>query len=181
MLPPGVVCDACNNYFSRQVERPFLESEPIASMRFHEALPSKKGRIPHATAILAPDVPVSVERLAGGPITGIIEVDDPTVLAKIPHAGKWTVLFDAGLTAKPQVTSRFLAKVGLEAMAARLVAHPDGLAYLVDEAQLDTAGASAGRRATTLALGHAAYLPGFPGVVGWSQRAPPGSGNWTCW
>lgn len=35
------------------------------------------------------------------------------------------------------VVSRFLAKAGLEAMAARLVSHPDGLEYLVDEAQLD--------------------------------------------
>jgi len=35
------------------------------------------------------------------------------------------------------VISRFLAKVALESMTARLSEHPEGLDYLCDEAQLD--------------------------------------------
>src|SRR6476620_6715883 len=42
VLPKGVVCDPCNNYFSREVEKPFLEAPAIRIMRFHQALESKK-------------------------------------------------------------------------------------------------------------------------------------------
>lgn len=33
ILPPGVVCDKCNNYFSRKVEKPFLETQGIRDLR----------------------------------------------------------------------------------------------------------------------------------------------------
>jgi hypothetical protein len=36
-----------------------------------------------------------------------------------------------------RVTSRFLAKMAIEAMAHRLLDHPEGIEYLVDERQLD--------------------------------------------
>lgn len=137
VLPRGVVCDNCNNYFSREVERPLLESEPMASLRFQEALPSKRGRIPPAAGVLTPDVPVSVERLTAGEFAGIVTVNDLTTWLKRPSVHSEAISFDAGPTAPDHVFSRFLAKVGLEAMAARLVGHPDGLAYLVDEVQLD--------------------------------------------
>lgn len=137
VLPPGVVCDACNNYFSREVERPFLESEPMASLRFQEALPSKRGRIPRATGLLTPNLPVSVQRQAAGPFAGIATVDDPAVLLKLPREAEGAIWFDPSPVAPANVVSRFLAKVGLEALAARLLGNPDGLVYLVDEVQLD--------------------------------------------
>jgi hypothetical protein len=37
-LPLGVVCDTCNDYFAREVEKPFLESEPVRSLRFEQAI-----------------------------------------------------------------------------------------------------------------------------------------------
>jgi len=37
-LPPGVVCDNCNNYFSRKVEKPFLESGAVLLLRFHQEI-----------------------------------------------------------------------------------------------------------------------------------------------
>ena len=55
MLPRGIVCDSCNNYFAREVEKPFLDSPAIKQLRFIEAIPNKRGRIPSVSAILMPE------------------------------------------------------------------------------------------------------------------------------
>jgi len=137
-LPPGVVCDQCNNYFSREVEKPFLESAAIMLLRFHQEIPSKKGRVPPAQGIISPGfAPVTIQRHIGKPLGMSIHVP-PDAIEQLLKAEKGMVILptSADLPGGP-VVSRFLAKVGLEAMAARLVSHPDGLEYLVDEAQLD--------------------------------------------
>ena len=46
ILPPGLICDKCNNYFSREVERPVLSSGIFRLLRNDKQLPSKKGKIP---------------------------------------------------------------------------------------------------------------------------------------
>jgi hypothetical protein len=137
-LPCGVVCDTCNNYFSREVEKTFLESDAIRLLRFDQALPSKRGRIPATTGILSPgQVPVTVYRFPDA---------DPDVLVDIPpkaaehvlKVNQGTLILPTGKNLPPApLVSRFLAKVALEAMAAKLVLHSDGLEYLLDETQLD--------------------------------------------
>jgi len=59
------VCDKCDNYFSREVERPFLESPALAALRFHQSIPSKKGRIPPLGAVLQPGIPATLHRSSG--------------------------------------------------------------------------------------------------------------------
>lgn len=167
VLPSGVVCDNCNNYFSRKVERPLLESEPMASLRFQEALPSKRGRIPRATGVLTPDVPVAVERLTGGEFAGLVTVDDVDTWLKRPSVSREAIWFDRGPAAPDHVFSRFLAKVGLEAMAVRLVEHPDGLAYLVDEVQLDPVRRHAREGARQVWPYHARRL--YPATQAWND------------
>ena len=46
VLPRGYVCDKCNNYFAREIERPFLEQMNVQLLRFEESIPNKKNRIP---------------------------------------------------------------------------------------------------------------------------------------
>jgi hypothetical protein len=57
-LPPGVVCDPCNSYFSREIEKPFLGSPAITLLRFRQGIPSKRGKIP-------PSERHSIARLSG--------------------------------------------------------------------------------------------------------------------
>ena len=52
ILPKGIVCDKCNNYFARKVEKPFLETSAIKALRFREPIPSKKGVVPHLNGVL---------------------------------------------------------------------------------------------------------------------------------
>lgn len=136
-LRPGVVCDGCNNYFSREVERPFLASGAITYLRFAQAVQSKKGKIPSVEGVLDPGFPAQLYRT--------LDTDMPMIVSLPPlaiehlftaRAGRLTV--PTGGDPPPEtVLSRFLAKVALEAMAARLARYPDGLDYLVSEAQLD--------------------------------------------
>ena len=46
VLPVGVVCDGCNQYFARKVERQLLESPIFRLLRANMAIPNKRGRIP---------------------------------------------------------------------------------------------------------------------------------------
>jgi hypothetical protein len=47
VLPPGVVCHSCNQYFARKVERPILESPMFLHIRSGMEVPNKRGRIPN--------------------------------------------------------------------------------------------------------------------------------------
>ena len=46
VLEKGVICDNCNNYFARSIEKPFLELEPIKLLRTYHYIPSRKNKIP---------------------------------------------------------------------------------------------------------------------------------------
>lgn len=46
VLPVGAVCDSCNQYFARKVERQILESPIFRLLRADMAIPNKRGRIP---------------------------------------------------------------------------------------------------------------------------------------
>ncbi len=47
VLPKGVVCDGCNNYFANKVEAPILNHQSFRNLRAWYQIPSKKGKIPY--------------------------------------------------------------------------------------------------------------------------------------
>jgi hypothetical protein len=51
VLPVGIVCDKCNNYFAVKVERPLLESSYFTQLRQRQGITNKKGRLPAIKAI----------------------------------------------------------------------------------------------------------------------------------
>ena len=138
VLPPGVVCDACNNYFAREVEKPFLESDSVRSLRFEQALVSKRGKIPTLTGIITPVLAEAVvTRYASGPFLASAAVPEEALnaIARVP---KGQIVFSAP-PGHPSgaVVSRLLAKIAIEVMASRLLSIPGGTDYLVGETQLD--------------------------------------------
>ena len=52
ILPLGYVCDKCNNYFAREVEKPFLELPELRLLRFQEGIPNKKNKMPTIDGLL---------------------------------------------------------------------------------------------------------------------------------
>lgn len=136
VLPKGIVCDKCNNYFSREVEKQFLESSAIRTLRFNQGLESKKGRVPSITGLIVPDIPAVVTRFPRRNYTSV-EVS-PEALEEIARSEERTLILPLGGRAPDgQVVSRFMAKVALEAMAARVIGHEGGQEYVCDERQLD--------------------------------------------
>jgi len=137
VLPPGVVCDACNNYFAREVEKPFLDSSAMTQLRFQEAIPNKRGRVPVGSALLAPGFPVVAHRHLDGPVKLTLDVP-PEAFAHILNAPNGTLVIPAsGTPPEKRVISRFLAKMAIEALAHRLLRVDGGVSYVANEVQFD--------------------------------------------
>lgn len=136
ILKPGVVCDSCNNYFSREVERPFLESQAIKTLRFHQFLENRRGRIPTIPGLMGPDIPIIAKRDFK---TGSMLIDVPTEhFDRAARMERSTIFLPmAGSRPSDLAISRFMAKVALEAMAWKINQHPEGLDYFCDEQQLN--------------------------------------------
>lgn len=149
VLPLGIVCDGCNNYFAREVEKPFLTSPSLTLLRFHQELVSKKGRVPSITGVISPGIPVVLRRHPKQEVKMSIDVP-PDSFNLISKSKEGTLIFPLALSPPgDNVVSRFLAKAAIEAMAQRLIGHTDGLEYVVDEVQLDPIRNHA-RRGTTV-------------------------------
>lgn len=137
VLPPGVVCDQCNNYFSREVEKPFLESAAVTLLRFHQAIPNKRGRVPAINGILMPGFPVTCWKQPKDSFLAHLALE-PDGLKHLLSSDTGRIVLPArGTPPSDRVVSRFLAKASLEALASRLVKYPEGREYLATEPQLD--------------------------------------------
>lgn len=141
VLPIGYVCDKCNNYFAREVEKPFLDQFDMRLLRFHEAVPNKKKKIPRITGMFS-STPVTIHKdLINGEIVTGIDIS-PDLFHKIADTTDEMqlvvpALVESHLPKQGAITSRFLAKIALEALAERLKGPDGGLDYLIDHQQLD--------------------------------------------
>jgi hypothetical protein len=84
VLPPGVVCDRCNNYFAREVEKPLLESPSVRFLRFHQALESKKGKVPSIPGVITPCFPATATRFPHYNFTSVLV--SPEALTEIARS-----------------------------------------------------------------------------------------------
>jgi len=143
-LPPGVVCDSCNNYFASSVEQPVLESVYFMASRFNALIPNKRRRMPRLPGILLPGHRrgqqvqfhrAEVSRDTGGNFELYAEERAEEAIA----LGKTNRLIIPASGPKPnhQLFSRFLAKVAIESMAQRLLnGEGDLLREFIDDEQL---------------------------------------------
>lgn len=122
ILPKGVVCDKCNNYFSRKVEKPFFNLEATKSLRFRQEAPNKRGNIPSINGLLNLKYPTVIHKNLKESFYGSIELSSDGVNHIMQNQKGFIVSpiveYDSRNTS---VISRFLAKVALEAMAKRLM------------------------------------------------------------
>lgn len=140
ILPPGWVCDSCNNYFARKVEAPFLESWYGTSSRFEMGIPNKKGRIPIGTGI-HPHSRSKVNLMIDedGLSVFVAQGEDETRFVNSIRAKSRSRLYipTAGDSELNYETARFIGKVGLEVLAHRCINVEGWNEELVDKAELD--------------------------------------------
>ena len=105
-------------------------------MRFHQDLVNKKGRLPTVTGLISPRTMVEIWR---DPNSDKISVGVPPEAAELVLKSRGGTLFipTEYPPAMGSIVSRFLAKVALESMAQCLLNTAKGLAYVVDEPQLN--------------------------------------------
>lgn len=134
-LRPGIVCDGCNNYFARKVEKPVLDSGHFRAIRFQQAIPNKKGSIPIQTAILQPNIVVQLSREEDGSTEIRVPPEHWDTVSSMRDC-KLVFPVDGPLP-NDRLMSRLLAKIALEAMALRLTEADQSIEPLIDEVQLD--------------------------------------------
>lgn len=138
-LPPGIVCDSCNNYFARKIEEPLLSNRRIRHLRSRQLLENKRGRIPASDGVL-PQLPCEVRFWWHGDQVSVDPVDHglrATVFKEL-LAGRLSKLVIAPSEfPADKLIARFLAKVSVEFLATRLIHVPRWDEFLIDDPQLD--------------------------------------------
>ena len=141
VLPAGWVCDTCNNYFSRKVEKPFLECGFGRSIRHFMAVPSKKGRTPSTLGMYPLSrcaIELAFDEIGMLCVSGVPgEGEQRFVDAIRSHSAGRFYIPDPGLPAANHTTSRFIAKVGLEVLALRGTDSHKWNDKIVENRQLD--------------------------------------------
>jgi hypothetical protein len=125
-LPPGIVCDPCNQYFGSKVERLALGSFPFLAFRLLLGIPTKRGRSPQMESHLG--------RLSSGPAGSIhIDAADESTARGIA-SGEISQVRIPAVPMEPLAVCRMLLKMGIEVIASN--SHADALDGRLDAARL---------------------------------------------
>jgi hypothetical protein len=140
VLPPGWVCDACNNYLSREVEAPFLCSDYCKRARFEMGIQSRRGRIP-VVGGLHEQSGVEVSLLLNDDGLGVFatrDEDAARLMKSIRTRRRGSLLVPvSGAPANSYETARFIGKIGLEVLAQRFSGIDGSNEELVNKVELD--------------------------------------------
>ena len=142
ILPRGWVCDSCNNYLAIKVEKPFLDSPFGRHARFEMRVPNKKGFVPPVFGIHAQSKTkieftyAEDESFSVGAANGS---DESKLIASMKNNSHGTLYLPVApnLPDADYITSRFIAKVGLEILAHRCLRNPDLNNEMIDTVELD--------------------------------------------
>lgn len=138
ILPKGIVCDKCNNYFSIKIEKPLLEKPYFKNLRYRNIIESKKGRLtPNKTLFPHPK---------GGWID--MWIDDKGIILKKEDIGIIDLIKSGEIKSliipiipivkeNDKIVSRFLAKVALEALAHKWTESVDWINEITDKTELN--------------------------------------------
>jgi hypothetical protein len=140
VLPAGVVCDKCNNYFARKLEGSILACGAFLEHRFAGCLPNKSGRVPTVQWTAFPSgIELAMARESGGATRlGPIHGEEASPYRHIVEARRpLTIVRPAAMWPARTLMSRFIGKVALEALAHRVLKVPGGLEEIVTKTELD--------------------------------------------
>lgn len=140
ILPIGVVCDSCNNYVAREVEKPILDSRYFQERRFHLAVANKRDRVPvldgfHTQSLTR--VQLANSLTDGMSVRAHPDADESRWIRSMLAGKTGTLILPMGEPPNGYRLSRFIGKIGLEVLAQRVLEVPGGLDEIVDKPELD--------------------------------------------
>lgn len=139
ILPAGIVCDNCNNYFALKMEKPLLELDYFRHARFRTNVASKEGRIPTIQALHLPSkILINVMKdIEGLSFYASKEREEPDLIHNLLIQERGTIIIPVPSHPGGQLFSRFLGKVAIEVLAFRLLEITGGQEEIVDKRELD--------------------------------------------
>ncbi|MCK4329980.1 HNH endonuclease [candidate division WOR-3 bacterium] len=139
-LPPGVVCDKCNQYFGSKIEKPLLESDYFRHARFRTETPSKKGRIPSISAFLFPTglgLEYFIDKEGNRGVAARSEKDVAAWIKYLETHQHGNLIILKPKRSDEKLFSRFLGKVAIEVLAHRYIKRDGWLEHVATDPQLD--------------------------------------------
>jgi hypothetical protein len=135
-LPSGVVCDNCNNYFAREIEKPFLDAPSIVHVRHRQEIGNKRNFIPPVVAIHLESA--TAVNMTQSEIYPVKENEADKFIRSIFEREKGTLVIPINPEIPtPYVTSRFICKIALEALAYRFISISASVDEIVSKTELD--------------------------------------------
>lgn len=123
VLPRGIVCDDCNQYFATKIEKPLLEQPYFKNVRHRAQIESKKGRIPIEKALIISPTIAKAEIIFDKHDRTIVNILDESVAEKIAKSSHGSMIIQT--IDKPEdndkIVSRFLAKMAVEGLLFYLI------------------------------------------------------------
>jgi len=140
-LPPGVVCDKCNNYFSVKVEGPLLNMPYFRDLCYRSRIKNKKGNPPrvqgiHRQSLLPVDLFPDMDG-DGASIGASHPHDERRWIASLRMSSRGSLIVPIPTEPDEQLLSRFLAKVAIEALALRVLKIEGGIREIIQKKELD--------------------------------------------
>jgi hypothetical protein len=135
VLKPGVVCDQCNNYFSRKVEAPILTHPSMRNFRAWYQVPNKRGKFPSVVGHIAgTNIAVGLRRDRDGRLQIEAEraLEMPHLRSELERGLQSPLLFKIEMDPPKREMSRFLCKMALESLAETLSSKDDGTEMMVE-------------------------------------------------
>lgn len=138
VLPKGIVCDSCNNYFACKIERPLLEMPYFKNIRYRNSIKSKKGKlVPGVSAILSPKGRLIETCIFGRKIELDIEEKEFLSLTEDRETFGLIILAENDPKKNDRIISRFLAKVALETLAYKIIDEKEWIDEIVNKIELN--------------------------------------------
>ncbi len=132
VLPKGVVCDKCNNYFARKIESPFLNSEAVLYLRQELEIHNRDGKVVNKFA----DLPTKNIMQISQDLHLVLSHEDKTeeeVEQAVCNYQKYLKRTDELLIKPDYNLSRLLAKMAVEAFVYKCLDDMNVIDYIIED------------------------------------------------
>lgn len=137
VLPLGIVCDNCNQYFAKKIEKPLLEKSYFRNVRNRNFVESKKNKIPIGDAIVFNPSMDKIQIHHDKNSTSIIfENEESAKKVMSKGSGSFIIPMNNQPEQNDVIMSRFLAKCALESLV-NYFAGDDWIEEIINKVELD--------------------------------------------